>query len=278
MIRRTPSSATQGQPTTPPAPSAAKPEPNSAPAAQPPALSSSAQVLRERWNELPEIKMNNWRLAGHRIVAATRAHDTHLEIDVLRTKLMGMIRQNGWKTLGITSPRGGSGKTTLALNLAFSFAWQSDFRVGLLDLDLRRPKIAKVLHCEQSHDIEGFLRGYRSLPQSLIRHRNNLVVATNAVPVPEAAELLMECVPGTAISRMRDMLGLDLLLYDLSPMLASDDALAVLPGVDAMLLVAAAGETSMSELDVCERELSRPGKLAGIVLNKCTYLTERFGY
>ncbi|WIY54199.1 CpsD/CapB family tyrosine-protein kinase [Devosia sp. YIM 151766] len=222
--------------------------------------------------------MNTWRLARHRIVAATRTHDTHLDIDVLRTKLMGMIRQNGWRTLGITSPRGGSGKTTLALNLAFSFAWQADFRVGLLDLDLRRPKIARVLHCEQSHDIEGFLRGYRSMPQSIIRHRNNLVVATNAVPVPQAAELLMECVPGAAISRMREKLGLDLILYDLSPMLASDDALAVLPGLDAMLLVAAAGETTMRELDICERELSRPGKLAGIVLNKCRFLPERFGY
>jgi Mrp family chromosome partitioning ATPase len=235
-------------------------------------------MIGERWNELAEIKMNAWRLARHRIVAATRAHDTHLAIDVLRTKLMGMIRQNGWKTLGITSPRGGSGKTTLALNLAFSFAWQADFRVGLLDLNLRRPKISRVLHCEQSHDIEGFLRGYRSMPQSIIRHRNNLVVATNALPVPQPAELLMECVPGTAISGMREMLGLDLILYDLPPMLASDDALAVLPGVDAMLLVAAAGETTTRELDICERELSRPGKLAGIVLNKCRFLPERFGY
>lgn len=234
--------------------------------------------LRERWTEIPEIKTSTWRLAGHRIIAATRSHDTHLEIDVLRTKLMNKIRQNGWKTLGITSPRGGSGKTTLALNLAFSFAWQADFRVGLLDLDLRRPKIARVLNCEQSHDMEAFLRGQRSLAQGLIRYRNNLVIGTNAGPVQEPAELIMECVPGPAIERMREMLGLDLLLYDLPPMLACDDALAVLPGLDAMLLVAAAGETTMSELDMCERDLSAADKLAGIVLNKCRYLTERFGY
>jgi protein-tyrosine kinase len=278
MTHRTPSSTKPNQPT-PPALEVAAPAATVRPTLPPPsALAPSAHMMKERWNELPEIRMNNWRLAGHRIVAATRAHDTHLEIDFLRTKLMAMIRENGWSTLGITSPRGGSGKTTLALNLAFSFAWQANFKVGLLDLDLRRPKISKVLHCEQSYDIEGFLRGYRSMPQSLVRHRNNLVIATNAVPVPEAAELLMECVPGKAISQMREMLGLDLLLYDLSPMLASDDALAVLPGVDAMLLVAAAGETTMSELDICERELSRPGKLAGIVLNKCGFLPERFGY
>lgn len=271
MNRHVPTSAIPGQP-------ASVPSLSGDAGAPIPTLSTTAQLLRERWSELPEITMNNWRLAGHRIVTATRSHNSHMEIDVLRTKLMAMIRQNGWKTIGITSPRGGSGKTTLALNLAFSFALQSDFRVGLLDLDLRRPKIARVLGCEKSYDIEGFLRGYRTMPQSLIRHRNSLAVATNAVAVPKAAELLMECVPGAAITHMRDTLGLNLIIYDLPPMLASDDTLAVLPGLDAVLLVAAAGETIMSELDMCERELSRPGKLAGIVLNKCRFLPERYGY
>src|SRR5690606_3050507 len=62
---------------------AATAERRDGPRAPAPILSPSAHMLWERWDELPEFKMNTWRLAGHRIVAATRTHDTHLDIDVL---------------------------------------------------------------------------------------------------------------------------------------------------------------------------------------------------
>jgi Mrp family chromosome partitioning ATPase len=234
--------------------------------------------LRQAWNDLPELKLNARRMARARIVAATRRDPTHMAVDMLRTRLMDVIRKNGWHTLGITSPRGGCGKTTLAINLALSFTQQSDFRVGLLDLDLRRPAISRVLRCEQPGDIEGFLRGYRPMAQSLVRYRHNLAIAPNSVPVLGAAELLIDCIPSEAISQMQQALDLDLLIYDLPPMLAADDALAILPSIDAMLLVAAAGETRLSEIDSCERDLSLHGKFAGLVLNKCRYVPDRYGY
>jgi len=237
-----------------------------------------ATFERQAWDEIPELKLNARRLARNRIVAAARTDPTYIAIDILRTKLMGMIRENGWKTLAITSPRGGCGKTTLALNLAFSLSQQPNFRSGLVDLDLRRPNVARLLHCQQAGALEGFLRGRQSLSQSVFRMGHNLVVAPNAVPVEGPAELLDECIPGPGISAMREALGLDLILYDLPPMLAADDALVVLPAVDAMLLVAAAGESTLSEIESCERDLSQPGKLAGIVLNKCRYLPDRYGY
>ncbi len=230
------------------------------------------------WCDLPALNLSARRLSRHRIVAASRMDSTHVTIDILRTRLMGLMRENGWKTLGVTSPRGGCGKTTLALNLAFSFAQQADFRVGLVDLDLRRPNVARLLNLERPGPLEGFLRGRRTMAESLHRHRTNLVVAPNDTPVADAAELLGECIPGQAIPMMRRALKLDLVIYDLPPMLAADDALVMLPAVDAMVLVVAAGETTMSEIQACERDLSHPGKLAGIVLNKCRYLPEPYGY
>lgn len=241
--------------------------------------SSMALVpLRQAWSDLPELKLNARRMARSRIVAATRQDPTHIAIDMLRTHLMDAIREHGWSTIGITSPRGGCGKTTLAINLALSFTQQTDFRVGLLDLDLRRPAVARLLGCEQPGDIEGFLRGYRTMAQSLVRYRHNLAVAANAVPVLGAAELLIDCIPSEVISQMRQALELDLLIYDLPPMLAADDALAILPAIDAMLLVAAAGETRLSEIDDCERNLSRHEKFGGLILNKCRYVPNAYGY
>lgn len=239
---------------------------------------ATPQQLHQSWRDLPAIDLSPQRMRRSRIVSADRSHPSHVPIDMLRTRLMGMFGDKRHVTLALTSPRGGCGKTTLALNLAFSFAQQSNFRVGLIDLDLRRPSVARLLGHDQPCDLEGFLRGHSSMAQSLLRHDDSLVFALNTRRVPSAAELLMECIPGTVLPSMRESLDLDLIIFDLPPMLAADDALAVLPAVDSMLLVAAAGKTTMNEIDICERDLSQHGKLAGVVLNKCRYLPDRYGY
>lgn len=233
---------------------------------------------KRTWRDLPTIDLSNQRLRRNRIVSADRSDPSHVAIDMLRTRLMGSFRDTRCPTLAITSPRGGCGKTTLALNLAFSFAQQKDLRVGLIDLDLRRPSVARLLGHDEPCDLEGFLRGDRTMAQSLLRYGPSLVFALNTLRVTSPAELLMECIPGTVLPMMRESLDLGLIIFDLPPMLAADDTLAVLPAVDGVLLVAAAGETSMSEIDTCERDLSQHGKLAGIVLNKCRYLPDRYGY
>ncbi len=239
---------------------------------------SVPRLLRHSWRDLPAINLSNQHLRRNRIVSVDRSHPSHVAVDMLRTRLMGTHGGNRCDTLAITSPRGGCGKTTLALNLAFSFAQQTNFRVALLDLDLRRPSVARLLGHDRPCDLKSFLRGHRSMAESLLRHDESLVFALNTQRVASAAELLMECIPGTAVPMMREGLDLDLIILDLPPMLAADDVLAILPSVDRVLLVAAAGETTMSEIDICERDLSQHGKLAGTVLNKCRYLPDRYGY
>jgi hypothetical protein len=61
-------------------------------------------------------------------------------------------------------------------------------------------------------------------------------------------------------------------------MLATDDVIAFLPNIDAMLLVAAAGTTIMKDIDDCERELSERTNVMGVVLNKCDYVPDNYGY
>jgi len=58
----------------------------------------------------------------------------------------------------------------------------------------------------------------------------------------------------------------------------TDDVIAFLPNIDAMLLVAAAGTTIMKDIDDCERELSERINVMGVVLNKCDYIPENYGY
>jgi Mrp family chromosome partitioning ATPase len=68
------------------------------------------------------------------------------------------------------------------------------------------------------------------------------------------------------------------LLLDLPPMLAADDVLAFLPNVDCVILVAAAEQSTLSDVDVCEQTLAEKTDVLGVVLNKCKFSAERYGY
>jgi Mrp family chromosome partitioning ATPase len=68
----------------------------------------------------------------------------------------------------------------------------------------------------------------------------------------------------------------DVILFDLPPMLPSDDAMAMLPKIDGALLVAAAGVTKVPEIQSCEGQISQLGKLLGIALNKSDVAPEEY--
>ena len=55
------------------------------------------------------------------------------------------MRTNGWKTLAVTSPTDGNGKTLTAINLAISLAQDVNQTIVLVDLDLRRPTLGRYL-------------------------------------------------------------------------------------------------------------------------------------
>jgi BioD-like phosphotransacetylase family protein len=61
-------------------------------------------------------------------------------------------------------------------------------------------------------------------------------------------------------------------------MLASDDNVGFLGNVDCALLIAAAESTTLSNIDLCEKELAQLTNVLGVVLNKCRYPDDSVGY
>jgi Mrp family chromosome partitioning ATPase len=64
----------------------------------------------------------------------------------------------------------------------------------------------------------------------------------------------------------------DILMFDMPPMLVTDDNLAFFDKVDCALLVAAAESTTVQQVDICERDLATQTSLLGVILNKCRYM------
>jgi len=230
------------------------------------------------WGEIEAFEPDAEHLARHRIVTFTDTDPAHNHFDMLRTKVLRTMQRNGWKSIGITSPTSGCGKTTLSLNLAFSLSHQANLHTVLVDLDLRRPVIAKHLGVTRPHSVANVLRGTSTVAESFLRYGDNLAIGTNAQSIRASADLLMDSHTAGGIRAIREAFRPDILLYDLPPMLASDDTMAFLPHLDCVLLVAAAEKSRLDEIDKCEQDLAGQVNVLGVVLNMCRYASEEYGY
>ncbi|MGF9764747.1 CpsD/CapB family tyrosine-protein kinase [Microvirga sp. 0TCS3.31] len=230
------------------------------------------------WMRLPQMMVDESRAASERIVTIARTDPAHFSFDILRTKMLKVMRKNKWMSVAITSPSNACGKTVVGLNLAFSFASLADCRTILVDLDLRKPKVANVLGLEQFSSMEDFIAGNAPIERVFGRFGENLAIAANIRSVSSAAELLHGPAIRSRIAELKEQLSPDLMLFNLPPMLGADDVLAFLPNVDCAILVAAAEASTIGEIDVCERILAEETNLLGIVLNKCRLEPEKYGY
>lgn len=68
-----------------------------------------------------------------------------------------------------------------------------------------------------------------------------------------------------------------IVILDLPPILASDDVIALLPQIDCILLVAAVGVSTVSEVEECNRHL-QSSHLLRLVVNKATEANSRYYY
>ena len=230
------------------------------------------------WEALPPFEPDPGLMERNRIVTFEDADPAHAAFDMLRTRVLRAMRQHHWVSLGVTSPTAGCGKTMTCLNLAFSLARQPDVRTVLVDLDLRRPAVARGLGIERAQSMASVLQGTRSVAENFVRYGANLAIGTNAVSIRSPSEILLSPATAQGVAALKSAFRPTVLIYDLPPMLASDDAMAFLPHLDCVLLVAGAERTRLDEVDACERDLSEHGNLLGVVLNMCRYGGESYGY
>jgi capsular exopolysaccharide synthesis family protein len=188
------------------------------------------------------------------------------------------MRVNGWKTLAITSPGEGNGKTITAINLAISLARDVKQTVLLVDLDLRRPSMASYFFEHAVPGLSDYITEDRPLSELLINPgierlvllpgHHSFTHSSEVLSSPKMIELVQELK-----SRYEDRL----ILFDMPPVLAGDDVLAFLPYLDAVMLVIEEGRTTKDELSRAYDLLS-DDKILGTVLNKSSETAAVSGY
>jgi capsular exopolysaccharide synthesis family protein len=210
----------------------------------------------------PQVLRRNRVIAG---VDDTSIVDAY---KMLRTRVLQRMHQNGWKSLAITSPGPGEGKTLTAVNLALSLAMEVNHTVLLVDLDLRRPGVHTLFGFRPELGIADYL--FSEIPLSDILFTpsvERLVVLPGNTPQEHSSELLSMPRTRELVEEITTRYPERIVIFDLPPVLIVDDALAFAPYVDAFLLVVEEGETARPALAEA-RELLKNVNLMGTVLNK----------
>lgn len=227
------------------------------------------------WEPLASFAPSAKHMARQRIVtfdAGSHKVPGAIAFDMLRTKVLQQMRANSWTRLAITSPGANCGKTAIAVNLAFSLARQPDIYTIVAEMDLLRPSMAKTFGVSGTTSFSEVISGEADFADVARRPLPNLAFGLNYARTPNSSELLQSSKVASVMEGIENQYKPDLMIFDMPPMLHSDDTMAFIEQVDCVLLIAAAESTSLGEIDVCERDLAAQTNVMGVLLNKCRYL------
>ena len=220
------------------------------------------------WESLGPVILSPSVLTGNGLFLEVSHHPAAVAFDMLRTRLLHGLAEKSWKRIAVTSPTHGCGKSFVATNLALSLARRPSSRTALLDLDLRRPELARILGVREEHALSEFLSGEQPLESIFCRHGRTLALGLNGVAIDKASETLHDPETVSALAAMLEQLDPEVVIYDVPPLLVNDDVLALGPCLDAVLLVTDGTKTTPDEIRACERLLQRRIPLMGVVLNR----------
>lgn len=231
------------------------------------------------WSIFSELPIDDKRMERARIVSHLKSDPAYRAFDMLRTRSMRAMKEKDWSRLAITSPTKGAGKTVVSLNLAFSLARQPGTKVLLLDMDLVAPQLTDVIAPETDADIEAFLSGATPAETYLRRFKHNLLIGLNSKPVAGSAELLQSEAANRILIDTIERTQPNIVIFDTSPVLVSDDALNVMANADCAMMVVASGEAKVRDIEESERLVAEWTELLGVVLNKSEETSrESYGY
>ncbi|MGV8988696.1 MAG: CpsD/CapB family tyrosine-protein kinase [Cypionkella sp.] len=230
------------------------------------------------WLALPEIDIPP-QLARRKRLNAILGAEFSSPFDILRSRVVRQMQEAGWKRLAVTSPTTQCGKSTISLNLALSLARYGQLRIVLMDFDLRRPAIATMLDRQRAApSIVDLLRGGAQFGDLAVRYGPNLAICSNRTAVSQSAELLQNEETAAVLDRIEAEWQPDIMIFDTPPMRGNDDNLGFLGRMDCALIVAAAGSSTLPQIDRSEREVGHLTNVLGTVLNKCRYPDSTTGF
>lgn len=183
----------------------------------------------------------------------------------LRSNIQYSSFDKEMQTLVITSAEMAEGKSTVAGNIALSFA-QDERKVILLDCDLRKPSVHKNFKVSNVVGVSEVLLGKVTLEDAIQKRNDNFYFLTSGKIPPNPSEMLGSSSMEKLLEELKNKF--DLIVLDTAPLRAVTDAQILSTKVDGTILVTRAEQTKRESVIEAKNLLDKVGaNIIGSVLH-----------
>jgi capsular exopolysaccharide synthesis family protein len=186
------------------------------------------------------------------------------------------------KVIGITSVTPTEGKTFISVNLAYAFASKGK-KVLLLDFDMRRPRIEKLLGLKnekkygENLGVADILTGDISLDEVVINYDDNIDVITHGNIPPNPTILLSSKKMDEVLGNIKELY--DVVIVDTPPALVTSDVSLMGSILDGVVIVVKPGHAPRDGLQISVQNLANAGvNIYGFIVNGIEKHTSNYYY
>jgi capsular exopolysaccharide synthesis family protein len=226
--------------------------------------------------DLPNIAQVRWLPSLHQLPALDQRGAAVEQFRSLRSRMQEFRDLNTLKSILVSSGLPQEGKSFVAANLAISFARHKAARVLLIDGDMRRASLHKLLGAPLGPGLTEYLAGKAGLTEIMQRP----IPGDTGHPLPAGLASLIFIPGGIASDKAADLSGnrrfgrliaeaaphFDWIVVDSSPVNLVSDGVNLARSCDGVLLIARGGATKYQSAQRALAEL-KASKVLGFVLN-----------
>jgi len=237
---------------------------------------AAAGAIQEAKSKSTQLTYNQTRIEGvsadslreQRIIAGVEDAEHLNSYKMLRTTVLRRLQKNGWRVFGVTSSAPGEGKTLTAINLSISLAMQASHTVLLIDADLHRPSIHKYFDYKPQSGLGSYLLSGAPVEEVFVYpEMGRFIILPTSEPIHNASEHLCSPRMEALLEELKTRYPSRIIIFDLPPLLATDDVMACSNYLDSVLLVVEDGNIAREKL-ARSAELLKETNVLGVVLNK----------
>lgn len=195
-------------------------------------------------------------------------------IKTIRTNLAFSMIDKEVKTILLTSPQAGDGKSFITANLAVAYA-QEDKKVLVVDCDLRKGRQHEIFEVMNvtSGGYSNLILNYKDdikLNKYIVSTSNkNIDLLPTGPTPPNPVELLASENNKKLIAKLREKY--DIILLDCPPVLGLSDTMIMTKYSDTNLIVVSSRKTKVENLDKAKKVFTQANaKITGVIINRAS--------
>ncbi len=195
-------------------------------------------------------------------------------IKTIRTNLAFSMIDKEMKTILLTSPQSGDGKSFITANLAVAYA-QEDKKVLVVDCDLRKGRQHEIFEVMNvtSGGYSNLILNYKEdtkLDKYIVSTSNkNIDLLPTGPTPPNPVELLASESNQKLMKNLREHY--DVILLDCPPVLGLSDTMIMTKYSDANLIVVSSRKTKIESLDKAKKVFEQAkANITGVIINRAS--------